>query len=76
MNAHVRLPEIVDADISDLFFNTDHGNARIVKHGKFLGWNESELRENARMFIQTLWRLGVRPPSQEALLRDFYRRSE
>lgn len=75
MMKHVRLPEIVDDDVSDLFFNTDHDNAKVMSMGRFVEWNESALRDNARMFIQSLWRLGVNVPSEGALLGDFYRRA-
>lgn len=55
----------VNADISDLFFNTIHDGA--VEH--------EPLREEAKIFLASLERLGVTPlPSIDDLTADFYGR--
>lgn len=55
----------ISADISDLFFNTDHGV--LITH--------EQLQDDAGMFLASLGRLGVSDlPRAEDLIADFYRR--
>ena len=64
----------VDANISDLFFNTDLQGTKIMDRGQFVGFDEPKLREEARVFLACLKRLNVPVPSVEDLIADFYGR--
>lgn len=67
-------PLRVDANISDLFFNTDLSNTRIMERGQFVDYDEDKLKEEAQMFLSSLDRLGVATPSVEELIADYYGR--
>ena len=56
----------VNANISDLFFNTEHV---YDSNG-----NCTELKEEAYDFLGCLDRLGVATPTVEELIEDFYNR--
>jgi hypothetical protein len=63
----------IDGNISDLFFNTDLTGAHeeCDDDKDFAGYDTNKLREEARMFLACLDRLGVAVPSVDALLEDF-----
>lgn len=69
-------PTRVNAQISDLFFNYDHTNARITGgDGMFEGYDNGELLENATSVLGCLERLGVGDlPDPSDLIRDFHDR--
>lgn len=65
----------VDANISDLFFNSDLDMAR--RHdsdGNFIGFDDEALRAEAIQFLNYIGRLGVPVPDVDELLADFYER--
>lgn len=65
----------VNGNISDLFFNTDHDGATIMEQGKFAGFDDSKLRDDAEMFLGCLDRLGLTDlPSAPELVQDFHGR--
>jgi hypothetical protein len=65
----------VNADISDLFFNTDVSHAVVNdKDGQFVDWNHDALREEAETFLASLDRLGVAVPTADELIQDFHNR--
>lgn len=69
----------IDGNISDLFFNTDNSGAVIINVGPagsrcYGGYEEEKLRDNAKMFIACLQRLGCQVPTVDELIADFYRR--
>lgn len=65
----------IDGNISDLFFNTDLGAARINNgDGQFVGFDDAVLREEATQFLACLDRLGVPIPAVNDLIDDFHRR--
>lgn len=66
---------MIDGNISDLFFNTDCDDAKVIEGGKFVRFDEDKLRESAVMFLGCLNRLGVQfLPTPRALVADFLRR--
>lgn len=65
----------VDANISDLFFNTDISDARLLDaKGNFVGFNEEAMLGVAEDTLGCLSRLGVAVPSPRELVDDFYKR--
>jgi len=66
----------VDANISDLFFNTDVSRARkLDRKGHFEGWDESILLQEADDMLRCLERLGVpNLPTAIQLIEDFQAR--
>lgn len=65
----------INQNISDLFFNTDlSGAAKEDAQGKFDGYDEVKLLDEAMMFLGSLSRLGVDIPTSEDLIDDFYKR--
>lgn len=70
VNDDARTP--VNDDLSDLFFNIDIDDARVIEKGRFVGWNEERLREEAETLLGRLERLGVGGlPGPDELVRDF-----
>lgn len=68
-------PMRVDANISDLFFNTDLSQTKLKDdRGHFTGYDEDKLKEEAQLFLSALDRLGVATPSVEDLIADYYGR--
>lgn len=66
----------VDQNISDLFFNTDVSDAVVNdNNGNFASYDIAKLRNEAEMFLNCLYRLGVSIPSVDDLLADFDRRT-
>lgn len=69
-------PTPINADLSDLFFNRDNDAARLLEKGKFAGWNEEALREDAAIMLGNLERLGVVAlVAPDELVRDFLDRA-
>lgn len=65
----------INPDISDLFFNLDHDDAKIMEDGKFVGWDDDKMRERATWFVGCIERFAyVYAPSVEQVLEDFYGR--
>jgi hypothetical protein len=65
----------VDANISDLFFNTDLAVAEVRdERGDFVKYDDARMREEARMFLACLARLNVPVPTPDELLTDFFNR--
>lgn len=65
----------IDGNISDLFFNTDvSAAAQHDLNGKFTGYDDSKLREEAELFLNCLKRLGVAIPSVDDLTSNFHGR--
>lgn len=64
----------IDGSISDLFFNTDFDNCRIMTEGKFVGRDDAKLREEAESFLGCVERLGIEAPTADELLVDFHAR--
>ena len=66
----------VPAALSDLFFNHENENARILDDkGEFLGFDEEQLKRNATDVLIWLKDLGVVGlPEPEALAADFLSR--
>lgn len=65
----------IDQNISDLFFNTDNeGAATSDETGRFAGYDDAILRDNATIFLACLARLSVAVPSVDELLADFLAR--
>lgn len=66
---------LVDGNISDLFFNTDLGaTARHDDKGQFVDYDHEALRAEAQMFLGCLYRLGVAVPTDDELITDFFNR--
>ena len=66
---------MIDANISDLFFNSDlEATRRLDRDGNFLGYDDEALRAEAECFLAYLARLGVSVPSVDDLVADFYAR--
>lgn len=63
-----------DGNISDLFFSVDVERCRVMNRGAFAGWDEKELKEEAKQFLACLSRLGVTVPTVDELIADFYNR--
>lgn len=61
----------VNGNISDLFFNTEHG-AIYDEDGNFEDY--ACLEEEAKEFLDCLDRLGVATPTIEELIEDFENR--
>jgi hypothetical protein len=66
----------VDANISDLFFNSDLSLAKVHdRDGGFVGYDDEALRCEAKLFLEYLARLTVGGvPSVDDLVADFYER--
>lgn len=64
----------VDANISDLFFNTQHDAATHDRNDQFAGYDEEKLESAASDVLGSLRRLGVPVPSVDDLIADFYGR--
>ncbi len=65
----------INGDISDLFFNHDHGDISVMNdQNQFDHYDDDKLRESARDFIGYLKRLNVAAPSVDDLVADFYGR--
>lgn len=66
----------IDQNVSDLFFNTDLNQAKLIDNkGRFAGWNEPILKSEAFTFLECLGNLKVSGlPSCEALVKDFLER--
>lgn len=66
---------MVDANISDLFFNTNFDGC-VVKDakGRFSHYDELKLSDEAASFLGCLERLNVAIPSSTDLIADFYKR--
>jgi hypothetical protein len=61
----------VEGNISDLFFNTEHG----VKYDEDGNFEEfASLEEEAKDFLDALDRLGVSTPTVAELIEDFHNR--
>jgi hypothetical protein len=58
----------VSIAISDLYFNHEKGDVTYYDDGSY---DEAELFENARHFLELLDDLGVNVPFTEALIEDF-----
>lgn len=67
-------PGRFSGDISDLWFGHDVENCRVIARGAFEGWDERKLKEEAKLFLAALSRLGVEVPTVEELIADFYNR--
>ena len=63
----------VDGNISDLFFNHDVADARVMgKTGRFVAWNRQKLLVEAESVIACLRGLGLSDlPTPAALVDDF-----
>lgn len=62
----------VDTNISDLFFNTDCDDAKVMDKGQFVRFDETKLLESADMTLGCLKRLGVQDlPTPAELVTDF-----
>lgn len=62
----------VNADISDLFFNSDHSNCETHAGRQFIGYDPEKLADEAGQFIKALLRIGVQyVPTVEDLCNDF-----
>jgi hypothetical protein len=65
----------VHADISDLFFNLDHDDAKVMVDGKFDHYDGTKMLEQATWFVGCIERIAyVYAPSTDQLLMDFYGR--
>ena len=65
----------VDANISDLFFNTDISDARQTdSKGHFTGFDGEALLGLAEDTLGCLSRLGVAVPTPQELVADFHKR--
>lgn len=65
----------INGDISDLFFNHDHGEIAVMEDKVFSHYDDAKLRESARDFIGYLERLNVSDiPILDDLVADFYGR--
>lgn len=64
----------IDTNISDLFFNTDLSDTRVMENGQFARYDEGKMRTEAELFLGCLERLGVPVPSPEDLVADYYAR--
>lgn len=64
----------INGDISDLFFNHDHGEIAVMEDGEFVEYDDNKLRASARDFIGYLERLNVAVPDVDELVADFYGR--
>lgn len=64
----------VDGNISDLFFNTDLSDTRIMEKGQFVGYDEEKMKTEAALFLACLDRLGVATPSVEDMISDYFAR--
>ena len=64
------------AYISDLFFNLDHSDAKIIdKNGQFQAWDTDKMRVQARWFRDAIeYIMYEDPPSVDTILSDFYAR--
>lgn len=62
--------------ISDLFFNHDLSEAHVHDGaGKFAGYDDVKLREEAALFLNCLYQLGVAVPTIDELIADYYNRT-
>lgn len=65
----------IDGNISDLFFNHDHGDISVMNEdSQFDHYDDDKLRASALDFIGYLERLNVATPSVDDLVADFYAR--
>lgn len=65
----------IDQNISDLFFNTDLSGTHLPEvEGKFAGYDEAKLQDEALMFLGSLTRLGIDVPTSDDLIENFYAR--
>lgn len=67
---------MVNTDISDLFFNTDHAAAQQKDaRGNHIGYDPEVLAQDATDLLASLARLGVADlPESDALMQDFFAR--
>ena len=65
----------VDAFTSDLFFNLDMQGCHLKDDkGKFGGWDEQKMLEQAKWFVDCYRGLGIDKYTPEQILNDFYGR--
>jgi hypothetical protein len=63
---------VIHSDLSDLFFNYEHDDARRLDRGEFVGWDSDKLNEHAATVLGNLAALGVEGlPAPETLVEDF-----
>ena len=61
--------------ISDLWFNHDHSECKIIIGGQFAGYDIGNLMDEAQAFRSTLTLAGLSSvPSAKELVEDFYAR--
>lgn len=67
----------VNTHVSDLFFNHDLESCKKRdERGRFDGWDESKLREEAESFLYMIRGLNAdAAPTVEELIEDFHRRA-
>jgi hypothetical protein len=64
----------VDCHVSDLFFNLDHDEARVVEKGHFVRFDDTKMLEQADWFTKSIEAIGGPITAPADLVADFHAR--
>lgn len=64
----------IDGHVSDLFFNLDHDDARLMENGHFVNFDDEKMLEQAEWFARSIGHIGGPVYQPAEIVADFYAR--
>lgn len=68
------MPNTIDGNVSDLFFNLNHSDNAVYEDGKFSHYDDEKLNEEAKWFCSAIARIGGPSYEPADVIADFYKR--